>query len=136
MEEITSRISNHGGAALIIDYGGWRSLGDTFQALADHAPMDPLDDPGNADLTAHVDFEALAQAAQGKVSDMVPQGFWLERLGITARAEVLAAGLKDSELKSHVAAHRRLTHPAEMGSLFKVISVTPMAAPPVPGFDS
>lgn len=136
MEQISGRIEDHGGAALIIDYGDWRSLGNTFQALRQHAPDDPLAHPGEADLTAHVDFEALSQSAVGHVSPMTPQGFWLERLGITARAEVLAEKLGDTDLRSHVAAHRRLTHPSEMGSLFKVIAVTPTTAAPVPGFDA
>lgn len=136
MAEITDRIETHGGAGLIIDYGDWRSLGSTFQALRHHKPVDPLAHPGEADLTAHVDFEALSLVASGHISPMTPQGFWLERLGITARAEVLAEKLDDSALKSHVAAHRRLTHPAEMGSLFKVIAVTPSSATPVPGFDA
>ncbi len=61
--EIGQRIARYGGAALIADYGGWRSLGDTFQALRHHRPEDPLSNPGQADLTAHVDFQALAIAA-------------------------------------------------------------------------
>ncbi|MBV0912616.1 class I SAM-dependent methyltransferase [Anianabacter salinae] len=133
-EEIGRRIADHGGAALIVDYGGWRSIGDTFQALKDHAPDDPFAHPGQADLTAHVDFEALAQAMpRTQVSAMTPQGVWLERLGITARAQALANGLTGAALDAQVCAHRRLTHPQEMGSLFKVISVTPHDASTLPG---
>ncbi|MEJ2022127.1 MAG: SAM-dependent methyltransferase, partial [Maritimibacter sp.] len=92
MAEIDARIASHGGAALIIDYGNWRSLGDTLQALRAHKPDDPLAHPGEADLTAHVDFEALALAAPRlAASQMTPQGVFLERLGITARAQALAA---------------------------------------------
>ncbi|MGB8623764.1 MAG: SAM-dependent methyltransferase [Paracoccaceae bacterium] len=132
---VASRIAANGGVALIIDYGGWRSLGDTFQALADHCPVDPLDSPGEADLTAHVDFESLARAAHGVAhTPMVPQGVFLERLGITARAQALAAKLDGAALESHIAAHRRLTHPQEMGTLFKTLALCPEGASQLPGF--
>ena len=124
-----------GGAAIFVDYGHWRSAGDTLQALRGHAPVDPLDAPGSADLTAHVDFEAVARAAApAQPSAMVAQGLLLERLGITARAQALARGLSGAALDAHVAAHRRLTHPAEMGDLFKAIALVPTDAPLPPGF--
>ncbi len=136
VEAIASRIATHGGVALIIDYGGWRSLGNTLQALASHEPVDPLAAPGQADLTAPVDFEALAQAAEGvAVSPLTPQGVFLERLGITPRAEALAQNLTGDALDQHVAAHRRLTQPEEMGSLFKVLALTPEGTKPPPGLD-
>jgi SAM-dependent MidA family methyltransferase len=128
--DLGSRIAEHGGLALIIDYGGWHSIGDTFQALEHHAFTDPLAAPGQADLTAHVDFEALALAAQpAQHSKLCPQGVFLERLGITARAQALATGLSGEALDTHIAAHRRLTHPEEMGSLFKVLALFPKGAP-------
>jgi SAM-dependent MidA family methyltransferase len=133
---IGQRISTHGGAALIIDYGDWRSLGDTLQALSDHAPADPLAAPGTADLTAHVDFEAVARAAAPAAhSRLTPQGVFLERLGITARAQALADRLQGEARARHIAAHRRLTHPAEMGHLFKVIGLHPTGGAPVPGLE-
>ena len=132
--EIGQRIANHGGAALVIDYGDWRALGDTFQALRAHDSVDPLAAPGTADLTAHVDFEALAQAAAPAAHTRVStQGVFLERLGITDRARVLANGLTGAARDQHVAAHRRLTHPAEMGDIFKVIGLYPPDAAPPPG---
>lgn len=137
VEAIARRIAAHGGAAVIVDYGGWRSLGDTFQAVVRHAPTDPLAEPGTADLTAHVDFEALAEAAEAAgatVSTMVDQGTLLERLGSTARAAVLARGLSGTRLAAHLAAARRLTHPDEMGSLFKTIAIHPRGGPVPPGF--
>ena len=135
--QIGARIAAHGGTALIIDYGGWRSIGDTFQALKDHRFTDPLAEPGAADLTAHVDFEALAQAAApARASRMIEQGAWLNRLGIGARAERLARGLTGAALQSHLAAHRRLTEATEMGSLFKALALYPPAFPPPPGFDA
>ena len=136
MDAIGRRIADHGGAALVVDYGDWRSLGDTLQALRGHARTDPLDAPGTADLTAHVDFEALARAAPCRHSRLTPQGVFLERLGITARAQALAARLTGDALTSHIAAHRRLTHPQEMGTLFKVMGFSPDGAPPLPGLDT
>ncbi|WP_299210212.1 SAM-dependent methyltransferase [uncultured Tateyamaria sp.] len=133
---IGTRIEAHGGTALIIDYGDWRSLGDTLQSLQDHKAVDPLADPGQADLTAHVDFEALTQAAApAACARVTPQGVFLERLGITARAQALAAKLDGSALDAHIAAHRRLTHPDEMGNLFKVLGLFPTTAAPPPGLE-
>jgi NADH dehydrogenase [ubiquinone] 1 alpha subcomplex assembly factor 7 len=130
--EVATRIARHGGVAYWIDYGGWRSQGDTLQALRNHAFDDPLAHPGEADLTAHVDFEPLAALAQAFAFD--GQGAVLTRLGIDARADRLAQNLTGERLESHRAAHRRLTHPEEMGSLFKVLAVTSAGAPPPPGF--
>ena len=130
------RIATHGGAALIVDYGDWHSRGDTFQALTDHAFADPFAAPGTADLTAHVDFEALALAAKPcAVTAMTEQGVLLERLGITARAQALARRLSGPQLEAHVAAHRRLTHPEEMGRLFKAMAIHTKGSVPPPGFD-
>ncbi|PIE07552.1 MAG: methyltransferase [Rhodobacterales bacterium] len=136
MAGLETRIAAHGGAALIVDYGGWRSLGDTLQALENHAFADPLAHPGQADLTAHVDFEALARAAPRlTASRLTPQGVFLERLGITPRARALAEQLSGEALEAHIAAHRRLTHPEEMGHLFKVLGLVRPGAPMLPGLD-
>lgn len=133
---VAARIMRRGGAALFIDYGDWGGTGDTLQALRAHRPVDPLAEPGLADLTAHVDFAAIARAAApARSTPMVTQGVFLERLGITPRAQALAAGLTGAELDSHIAAHRRLTHPDEMGTLFKVIGIAPADAPPLPGLE-
>ena len=132
--EVARRIARNGGAALVVDYGDWRSLGDTVQALKAHRPVPVLETPGEADLTAHVDFEVLSQAAQAEgcaASRMTPQGLFLERLGITARAETLAR----ADAEGTAAAHRRLTHPEEMGNLFKVLGLCPPGAPPLAGLD-
>ncbi len=132
MADLAARIARHGGLSLIVDYGDWGSRGDTLQALRGHAFADPLAEPGRADLTAHVDFRALAQAAP-LPCHYLTQGAFLERLGITARAQALAAHLGGAALEAHVAAHRRLTHPAEMGSLFKVLALHPPGSPPPAG---
>ncbi len=135
---IAGRIADNGGAALIVDYGDWRSLGDTLQALQVHQHTDPLSAPGQADLTAHVDFEALALATRAAGcghTRLTPQGVFLERLGIATRAQTLAASLSGTELETLVAAHRRLTHPEEMGNLFKVLGLYPTHAAPPPGLE-
>lgn len=133
---IGTRIAQAGGAALIADYGSKGGTGDTFQAVSGHAVADPLAEPGEADLTAHVAFDALSGAARagGAIAHgPVAQGVFLERLGITARARQLAAA-RPSEAERIAAAHRRLTHPDEMGNLFRVLALTQWLGPP-PGFD-
>lgn len=136
VQSIGQRISDHGGAALIVDYGDWQSLGDTLQAIKDHKPSDPLDSPGEADLTAHVDFAAIAaSAAPARHTRLTSQGVFLERLGIGPRAQALAQGLSGAALENHLAAYRRLTHGAEMGDLFKVIGLYPTTAPAPPGLE-
>ncbi len=135
VQEIGARIDASGGIALIIDYGDWRSLGDTLQAVRGHEPVDILDAPGTSDLTAHVDFEALARAAAPAAHTRVaPQGIFLERLGITARANALAATGDSTRFQDIAAAHRRLTHPEEMGTLFKAMAIHRATDPTPPGF--
>jgi NADH dehydrogenase [ubiquinone] 1 alpha subcomplex assembly factor 7 len=135
MAGIGARIATHGGAAVIVDYGDWLSRGDTFQALRAHAYADPLAEPGLADLTAHVDFAAIAAAAApAATTAMVTQGALLTRLGIVQRSDRLAASLSGAALEQHLAATRRLTDPAEMGTLFKALGLHPHNAPPPPGF--
>ncbi|MEP4197820.1 MAG: SAM-dependent methyltransferase [Aliishimia sp.] len=137
-QALSHKIAQYGGAAVLIDYGDWRSLGDTWQAMKRHAPVPVLDAPGTADLTAHVDFECLAEAARiagAQHSRITPQGVFLERLGITDRAQALAQNLADTDLDGHIAAHRRLTHPAEMGNLFKVMGIAPINTSMPPGLE-
>ncbi|MBT4872420.1 MAG: class I SAM-dependent methyltransferase, partial [Marinovum sp.] len=98
--------------------------------------VDLLTTPGEADLTAHVDFEALAYCAPCAHSRLTPQGVLLERLGITPRAQALAKNLSGPAIERHIAAHRRLTHPDEMGKVFKALALFPKAAAPPPGFQT
>lgn len=132
---VGKRIATDGGAALLIDYGSWDGTGDTLQALRRHAPTDPLEAPGSADLTAHVNFRAIAAAARpaAPLGD-VGQGEFLERLGITERARALVRGRPEVDVAGIVAAHRRLTHPDEMGQLFRVLCLLPDTAVTLPGF--
>ena len=109
-----------------------------MQAVHDHRSVDILDNPGRADLTAHVDFEALARAATAAGcghSRLTTQGVFLERLGITARAKALAGSAGTPGHDKVAEAHRRLTHPDEMGNLFKVLGFYPADAPPPPGLE-
>jgi NADH dehydrogenase [ubiquinone] 1 alpha subcomplex assembly factor 7 len=133
IEKIAATIALHGGAALIADYGDWGSKGDTFQAVRNQAYADPLAEPGLADLTAHVDFAALAFAAKRVRHTFAAQGAFLIQLGIAARTARLAKGLTGDALTSHLAAARRLTSPSEMGQLFKVLALAPQGGPPIPG---
>lgn len=135
MQALAARIAPRGGAALIVDYGDWRSRGDTFQALRHHAYVDPFAEPGRADLTAHVDFEALARAARPlRASRLEPQGALLRALGIEARAARLAQSLAGEARERHQAALRRLTDDGEMGTLFKALALVPAGVPMPPGF--
>ncbi len=127
--EIGRRVYEEG-AALIVDYGhAWYGLGDTFQAVAGHSFADPLHSPGEVDLTAHVDFEALAKSAESmgaRVYGPVPQREWLRRLGIDKRAAALKAHVPYSKANEIDQALSRLTAggPRGMGELCKVLAVT------------
>lgn len=138
MAQIAGQIAARGGAALVVDYGGWRSLGDTVQALRAHQFVGLLDGPGTADLTAHVDFQALAlvaQAAGAQCFGPLAQGVLLQRLGIQERSTALARGLTGAALAQHIKATQRLTLDSEMGTLFKALAVVPMASAAPPAFD-
>ena len=118
-------INNEGGCALIIDYGDWHSLGSTLQAVKSHKVAKIFDRPGEVDLTCHVDFEALARNSGCAYSKLTAQGVFLERLGISDRANLLLKNSKPEYKNSIISAHRRLTHPDEMGTLFKVLGLFP-----------
>lgn len=138
VEHLAGHLAEHGGAAIIIDYGYVeREQGDTLQAVRGHRFSYVLDHPGGQDLTAHVDFAALTDAARrggAKASRIVSQGTWLETLGIGARAMVLAAK-NPADTESISAARRRLCDEGEMGRLFKVIALTGKGWPPVAGLE-
>ncbi len=129
--EIAQRIASQGGVAVVVDYGDWQSRGDTVQAVKSNAYTGIFEEPGQADLTAHVDFAALA--VPGVAHGFVTQGAFLRRLGIDARSARLAAGLSGAALESHLAATRRLTDDGEMGCLFKVLVLYRLASPIPPG---
>lgn len=134
---LAGRLAKDGGAALFIDYGPTRSApGETLQAVRSHRPERPLADPGAVDLSHHVDFERLAQAAVAagaQVWGPVPQGLFLGRLGIAERAAALAAASPE-RADALAGAIRRLVHPGRMGLLFKALAIGQAALPPPPGF--
>jgi SAM-dependent MidA family methyltransferase len=134
---IGRRLTEAGGAALIIDYGHTRpGFGDTLQAITGHRYANPLAAPGETDLSHQVDFAALAAAARAEgavVYGPIPQGLFLGRLGILERAEALARAspARAEEIESAVG---RLLHPRRMGDLFKVLALAAPSLPPPPGF--
>lgn len=136
--EVGVRVAVCGGAALIIDYGHPASApGDTLQAVRRHAFHDVLERPGEADLTAHVDFAALATAAGAagaRIHGPVDQGAFLQRLGIESRARALAASATPEQRRDVAAALHRLVHPDAMGSLFKALVIAHADLPVPPGF--
>ncbi len=139
--EAVAAIARHlvasGGAALFIDYGHRKSApGDTLQAVRGHGFAPVLARPGEQDLTAHVDFEALARAARDAGAVVTPpatQGEWLIRLGIEARAQSLARANPERATEIEAALHR-LTDSKEMGTLFKVVAVHSPDWPSPAGF--
>ncbi len=138
MRELAARIATQGGALLAIDYGYAGPLGgDTLQALHRHGFADPLEAPGEQDLTAHVDFGALAEAAvsEGVVAHpLISQRALLDALGIAARTAALAraAPARAAELE---AARARITTPVQMGELFKALALTAPGWPVPAGFE-
>jgi NADH dehydrogenase [ubiquinone] 1 alpha subcomplex assembly factor 7 len=140
--DLAGRVARNGGAALMLDYGHVDSaLGETLQAVGRHAFADPLATPGAVDLTAHVDFAALARTAEragARVHGPVTQGAFLRRLGIEARAATLRAAATAAQAADVDAALARLTGsgPGAMGELFKAIAFADPGLGPLPGFDS
>ncbi|NQW12021.1 MAG: SAM-dependent methyltransferase [Alphaproteobacteria bacterium] len=136
---IADRVMASGGAALVIDYGHEASAaGDSLQAVKDHAYADVLGTLGEADLTAHVDFAALARVvteAGAVAHGPVDQGVFLRRLGIEARAERLMRDADTATRGDVRAALRRLIEPGEMGTLFKVVAWTAPGDPVPPGLE-
>jgi len=134
---ISRRIGTRGGVGLLIDYGHERTaFGDTLQAVRGHRYAPVLDMPGEQDLTSHVDFETVANAAAKtgvSVTPLVTQGEWLNRLGIGARAAALATAHPNRAEELASAVHR-LTSPKEMGQLFKVIAIHAAGWPQPAGF--
>jgi len=122
------RMKEFGGAVLAIDYGYAKSdFGETLQALKAHKFDPVLANPGEADLTAHVDFETLSRSfgeGGAKVWGPVGQGQFLEQLGISQRLQALLKNATPEQGETLISAHKRLTSPEEMGTLFKVICAT------------
>ncbi len=147
--KIAARIRRDGGAALFIDYGHTRtSFGETLQAMAKHQRVDPLAEPGEADLTTHVDFDALRRAARATgahIAGPITQAEFLKNLGIGQRAASLAKQASPQQAQDIAAALKRLTstepeqglgeQPAPgMGELFQAMAILHPALAGSPGF--
>jgi SAM-dependent MidA family methyltransferase len=134
--EIAARLVADGGAVLVIDYGHAQSApGETLQAVRGHAFADPLERPGETDLTAHVDFAALAQAAKSAgalAHGPMPQGEFLAALGLVERAGKLGADANEATREALSAAVERLAGQEQMGTLFKVLALTRQGVIPPP----
>lgn len=135
---LAERLAAEGGAALLLDYGhGETAFGDTLQAIRDHAYAAPLDRPGEADLTSHVDFGRLGHICASRrlaVAPLATQGEFLLGLGLLERAGVLGAPMDAAGRRRIEAAVARLagSGPGQMGALFKVLAVAsqPLDLPP------
>ena len=138
--QLATRLQQQGGALLLIDYGHTQSaLGETLQALKGHQFADPLIDPGQADLTAHVDFAALGRAAVAcgaQVFGPLPQGEFLQSLGIVQRANALKRRASANEVAAIDSGLRRLTGSGDndMGVLFKAMAIAHPGLASLPGF--
>ncbi|WP_144184345.1 class I SAM-dependent methyltransferase [Elioraea rosea] len=133
-----TRLAREGGAALFIDYGrADEATQDSLQAVRGHARADPLAEPGEADLTAHVDFRAFAapaRAAGAAVQGPVPQGEFLRRLGLPERTAILCRNALPAQAALLQSGARRLMDADAMGLLFKAIALCDPRLPPLPGF--
>ncbi|MFD9898161.1 class I SAM-dependent methyltransferase [Mesorhizobium sp. UC22_110] len=128
MQAIADRVAAHGGAGLFFDYGHLKpGVGDTLQALRNHQYEDVLASPGDADLTAHVDFAALAASARtaGLRADCRTQGSFLLAMGLLERAGHLGANADEATRERLAGEVERLAGPRAMGELFKVLAIAP-----------
>lgn len=137
--EVVRLLATRHATALFLDYGPAESApGDSLQAIRDHARADPLAEPGSADLTAHVDFAALAataRAAGAATHGPIPQGLFLQRLGLNTRAAMLAqAAPRQAGLI--LSGAQRLTAPEGMGRLFKALCLCDPGLPMLIGFET
>ncbi|WP_085901110.1 class I SAM-dependent methyltransferase [Kiloniella majae] len=126
--QISSHITQYGGAALFVDYGwGTPTAKPSLQAIHNHKKHDVLLEPGTADLSAFVDFPTLQKSAEANgvsVHGTVTQGDFLRNLGIEQRAEMLRLNADQKQAIDITAAEHRLTDPSQMGDLFKVMALT------------
>ncbi len=136
---LAARLARSPGAALFIDYGCRESgLGASLRAFRDHAPVDPLAAPGTADLSAGVDFAAIAEtaaAAGARACGPVPQGAFLRQLGAAARLERLCRHAPAAQREALASGAKRLLDPEQMGSLYQVLALTSGDWGMPPGFE-
>ncbi|WP_417317415.1 class I SAM-dependent methyltransferase [Emcibacter sp.] len=138
VRDLAEHLKDHGGVALFIDYGhDHHSTGDTFQALEKHEYVNVFEKPGDADLTAHVNFQRLKECAESigsRVLGPVTQGDFLTAVGIEQRARSLLLKADEKQKADVMSALKRLISPEEMGSLFKVMALIDPGIPQPTGF--
>jgi NADH dehydrogenase [ubiquinone] 1 alpha subcomplex assembly factor 7 len=138
-EALGVRFARQQGAALFVDYGYCATApGSSLCAFRCHRPVSALAAPGTADLSAHVDFAAFAEAARAAGADThgpVAQGLFLTALGAGLRLAALSAGAAPAQREALESGVRRLLDPGEMGDLFKVLALVSPGLPPPAGFD-
>ena len=135
ISKFSNKILKNSGCALFIDYAHFGQLGDTFQAVRNHSFVDPLKNLGESDLTCHVDFKTITDAAQFnglRASKILTQRDFLLNLGIEKRVNSLVRNLNEKEKHSIILAKNRLINKDGMGDLFKVVGITPKTAPDLP----
>lgn len=127
VEQIAAHIAQHGGAAIIADYGYTKGKGDTLQAMSRHRYHDVLQSPGLADITAHVDFASFGYVVEsaGAHGKTETQGDFLRAAGAELRADALCRQADAGQQQDILSGLERLMHPDKMGELFKVMTVTP-----------
>lgn len=140
MFELAARLAKQGGVALFIDYGhGVTAIGDTLQAVRGHAMVDPLVEPGECDITAHVDFAAMARSARAAgaaVYGPIDQGDFLRAIGVDTRTQALSERTPERATEFEQARRRLVGKDVgEMGALFKAMIVANRNHPIPPGFD-
>lgn len=124
---------SQGGAGLIIDYGDEKAFGGSFRAFRSHKIVDPLEDPGKADLTANVDFWHLKSAlftTDARPLGLMYQAHFLQALGLGPRVEALEKAAANDERRADISsAAKRLVDPTGMGAQYKVLGVSSEASP-------
>jgi NADH dehydrogenase [ubiquinone] 1 alpha subcomplex assembly factor 7 len=138
MRKLSTQVAQLGGAGLVVDYGytGGSRI-DTLQAVKQHAYHEVLATPGEADLTTHVDFDALGEIARiagCETFGAVPQGKFLLQIGASQRLMNLCASASDAQKKELMSGFERLIAHEQMGELFKVLAVLPKASDRPEGF--
>lgn len=131
VEHMSEAIAEHGGCALIVDYGEDGSKRHTLRSFKKHKLHDVLEEPGNADVTANVDFSYLRKATRGKVQTFGPitQSFFLQQMGIDMRMKILLQNASSSQAEQLQSGYRMLTSASDMGEKFKFFSLVQRGLP-------